>query len=297
MSETIQEIAKRHQSVLLKESLELMAWDRPGLKIADLTLGLGGHLEAFLKNFPKPSEVWAFDQDPEALSLAKQRLKDFPDIHFVHANFESLREHCSIRFDRIFVDLGVSSLQLDEPERGFSFRKEGPLDMRMDPSRGRPAWQLLAEVREPELVQILREYGEERRAPVYARRWVRERKKGAIRRTEDFVEALGHRLDSKMPNGMHPLTKVFQAIRIWTNREMDVLDSLLEQVPSWLNKNGRLGIISFHSLEDRRVKWSLKGRLKPLHKKVIQASDEERAQNPRSRSAKLRVYELPSEPE
>jgi 16S rRNA (cytosine1402-N4)-methyltransferase len=194
-------------------------------------------------------------------------------------------------FDRIAIDLGVSSFQLDQAERGFSFQKKGPLDMRMNPEEGQPAWEKLLQVTEKELADIFYFFGEEPRARAFARRWMTIRKTAKIRTTEDFVQAFGHRLDSKDPKGRHPLTRIFQGIRIWVNDEFGQIDRAMELLPQRLKPGGRLGVITFHSLEDRKVKSGLRGKLIPVNKKVIVASDQERSENPRARSAKLRVYE------
>lgn len=268
-----------------------MAWSETTVRVADLTVGMGGHLKAFLAANPEAAYVLAADQDQAALKIAKDVLSDWPQIDFKHQNFEAMTRWVGESFDRIFIDLGVSSLQLDDASRGFSFRTNGPLDMRMNPTVGPSARDWLYECTEEDFVRVLRDYGEERRAPLIARKWVHLRKTTDVRSTQDFVEALGFHLDSKTKKGTHPLTKVFQAVRIHVNRELDVLDGLLKALPKLLKKNGRVGIISFHSLEDRLVKWSLRGKLKPINKKVIQATDEEIRSNPRSRSAKLRVYE------
>jgi len=163
--------------------------------------------------------------------------------------------------------------------------------MRMNPTKGEAAWEFLEHCDEKELADILKNYGEERKANLFASRFVRERAKKSIRSTKDFVEALGFHLDSRNRKGRHPLTRVFQALRIHVNQEFEVLESILGDLPDLLKKNGRLAIITFHSLEDRAVKWALKARLSPINKKVIRASLEEQSENPRARSAKLRVYE------
>jgi 16S rRNA (cytosine1402-N4)-methyltransferase len=283
-----------HTPVLVEEVCELMTW-QTAHAIADLTVGGAGHLSELLKRNSRPDRIVIYDQDPAALRVASDRLQPWQPIEARHSNFENFEQEEG-QFDRILVDLGVSSHQLDTPQRGFSFQKEGPLDMRMNPQGEVTAADLLFDLSEAELADLFYHDGEERRARVYARRW-QEAKSQYSRSltTLDFVRALDHRPDSKDPQGRHPLTRVFQALRIRVNREFHVLDRLLDFVPQKLSPQGRLGIISFHSLEDRRVKWGLRGKLKPINKKVVIASADEQKRNPRSRTAKLRVYERQSD--
>jgi 16S rRNA (cytosine1402-N4)-methyltransferase len=280
-----------HQPVLVREFLELLRLNRPGLRVADLTVGGGGHLKALLTGSPRPSEIFAMDQDPAALAAAKKNLAPFEPIHWQHGNFRLIRERMTAPFDRVFVDLGVSSHQLDVAERGFSFQKEGPLDMRMNPEAGEPISEWLTHCSVEELVETFREFGEEPRAKFFARKLDDARRKRRIATTKDLVEALGSSLTAKDHRGRHPLTRIFQALRMKANDELGALADLLHVIPEILNQGGRAGILTFHSLEDREVKWGLKGRLKAINKKVIQASDEEARVNARSRSAKLRVFE------
>ena len=279
----------QHSSILVDEICEYLSWE--GIdRLVDLTVGGGGHLEALLRRFPRPREIIAFDQDPAALAAAQKRLKDFEPIRWVHSNFRHLSKHIEGPVDRLVVDLGVSSHQLDSADRGFSFQKEGPLDMRMNPTDGEPVWKWLMRCGEEELAQILWVYGEERASRRLARRWV-ERRHPGIQTTTGFVEALGFELGSKDRTGRHPLTRVFQALRIHINQEVQALEELLDQIPLKLQKSGRAAILTFHSLEDREVKWRLRGKLKALNKKVIIAKEGELKANPRARSAKLRCFE------
>jgi 16S rRNA (cytosine1402-N4)-methyltransferase len=280
-----------HTPVLVKEVLELLSWSSPGLVVADLTVGGGGHLKALLLKNPRPVKILALDQDREALKAAKENLREFEPIQWEHGNFRYVLTRSATKFDRIFVDLGVSSHQLDSAERGFSFQKDGPLDMRMNPEEGSPISDWLMRCSIEELSDVLYVYGEESRARHFARSWGEVREKKQIDTTRDFVEALGFSLDSKDHRGRHPLTRVFQALRIQANDEFSALRDLLSELPNLLTTNGRVGILTFHSLEDREVKWALKGKLRPINKKVLQASREEAKENPRSRSAKLRVFE------
>ncbi|TVQ79536.1 MAG: 16S rRNA (cytosine(1402)-N(4))-methyltransferase RsmH [Bradymonadales bacterium] len=281
----------QHIPVLTASVLEKMAWSEPIHSLLDATVGGGGHLRLLLENCPSVERLVALDQDLVAIGEAKKNLKDFPQVEFFHGSFGNFLKAETRFYDRILMDLGVSSFQLDSAERGFSFQKDGPLDMRMNPEAGKPAWQRLAEVSERDFAKLLFEYGEEPRARRLARTWVRERKTASVKTTEAFVRALGYRLDSKDHRGRHPLTRTFQAIRVWVNDEMGQLDLALQEIPRVLAPAGRLGVITFHSLEDRRVKLGLRGKLKAINRKVIQASDEETLSNPRARSAKLRVYE------
>lgn len=281
-----------HLPVLKDEVLELFKWDLPIQSFADLTLGGGGHFEILLQSCAAVEKVYAFDQDLQTLNRTKQRLSStYPQAEWIHDNFEQIEKYVKEPLDRILIDLGVSSFQLDDESRGFSFRHNGPLDMRMNPHSGVSAAEYLAEVDEQDLADVLWKYGEERRSRALAARLVEARSQKALETTQDLVESFGFKLESRSSKGKHPLTRVFQAIRIQVNREMEVLETLLEKLPSLLSKNGRLAVITFHSLEDRAVKWGLRGKLKPINKKVICASREESRTNPRSRSAKLRVYE------
>lgn len=278
-----------HTPVLLEEVLKTLRWDEARVDVADLTIGGGGHLRALLESSSKPNRVVACDQDLTALEAAKRNLSAFNDIEFHHLNFRDFKT-LEGSFDRIFLDLGVSSHQLDEADRGFSFQKEGPLDMRMDPSRGEPIIEWLMRCDEKTLAEVFEVYGEDPYARKVARKWVEVRFKKKVRTTREFVEALGFSLDSKVRGGRHPLTRVFQALRIQANDEIGALREVLEVLPEKLRPGGRLGILTFHSLEDREVKWGLKGRLEMLTKKPLVASESELHSNPRARSAKLRVY-------
>jgi len=280
-----------HQSVLLQEVLEGLAWTDPDQVVMDLTVGGAGHLYELLKRNPPAKEVWAFDRDEVALSKSRVRLKDFSQVKFVHSRFDAWPEFVDAAPTRVLADLGVSSFQLDDAARGFSFRREGPLDMRMDPSRGQSLQEWLQAAQEEEISQALWDFAEERRSRYYARRLVHERKTNPLATTKDLVEALGFRLDSRDRQGHHPLTRVFQGLRIQVNDEFGALKNLLKQLSERLAVGGRVAIITFHSLEDRLVKWALRDELKAINKRVIIPTEEEARTNPRSRSAKLRVYE------
>ena len=256
----------------------------------DATVGGGGHSRLILETDITVRLV-ALDQDPVALAAARQNLAEFGDrVTFWHGNFAdfSPADQC---FDGVLADLGVSSPQLDRPERGFSFRHAGALDMRMNTTQPLTAAELVNHGSERELADIFYHYGEERLSRRIARQIVGRR---PFQTTTALADAIAASVPGKYRHGrIHPATRVFQALRIAVNRELDVLEQLVEVAPSWLAPAGRIAIISFHSLEDRRVKHGLRNheQLKVLTKKPITASDEEIRRNPRARSAKLRLAE------
>jgi 16S rRNA (cytosine1402-N4)-methyltransferase len=294
--------APLHRSVLLKETIDFLA-PRPGGRYCDATVGLGGHATAILEGSAPDGRLWAVDRDLDALAIARVELGRFAErVRFLHAPFSEARRLLeadgALPLDGCLVDLGVSSPQLDRAERGFSFRRPGPLDMRMDQSRGETAAQYLARVSEAELEGVLRELGEERYARRIARFIVEDREKAPI----DTTAALAALVARAIPRREHhkdPATRTFQALRIVVNGELGELERLLEDLPACLAPEGRLAIISFHSLEDRMVKWRFRALAEPkgerrfriLTKKPITASEQELAVNPRARSAKLRVLE------
>ena len=294
-----------HEPVLLAEVLEWLD-PRPGGRYCDATLGLGGHARAILERSAPDGRLIGLDRDPQALVTAGARLAEFGDrVTLVHAEFarakEVLTEVGAIPVDGFLVDLGVSSPQLDRPERGFSFRESGPLDMRMDPTRGETAGDLLRRVDEQELETIIRDYGEERYAGRIARNIIEARDRGEL----DSTGALGAIVARAMPRHewhKNPATRTFQALRIAVNQELTQIERLLDQLADCLRPGGRLCIIAFHSLEDRIVKRRLRAlagrdgthspaRVRLLNKHVVVAGDVERERNPRSRSAKLRAAE------
>lgn len=299
-----------HHSVLLQEVLK--SFEPCSLfRFVDGTLGAGGHSEAILKAHPEITHFIGFDQDPQALELSKVRLAPFKDkIELIHANFASLAKHVT-EVDGILVDLGVSSMQFDQGEKGFSFMRDGPLDMRMNPKESLSAKEIVNEWDEASLGRIFRDYGEEKRWRRAANTLVIARKAKPIETTGELVKILEPVLrDYKQK--IHPLTKVFQALRIAVNRELEVLETFLEQALKVLKPGGRLAVISFHSLEDRIVKHFFRNAASDkvsttglggglfqdkdpicivLTTKPLEASDEEVSENPRSRSAKLRVIE------
>jgi 16S rRNA (cytosine1402-N4)-methyltransferase len=298
--------------VLLRETIELLAAERGGLFV-DCTVGLGGHSEAILQASPD-ARVLGIDRDEEALGLATERLAQYGSrFRSVHADFRELTRvlaTAKVRQVRgVVADLGVSSLQLDSPGRGFSFRHEAPLDMRMDISGGETAAELLGRLSEVEIARIIFEYGEERRSRRIARWIVERRERGEpIQTTHDLADLVARAVGPDKKRRIHPATRTFQALRIAVNGELENLDRFLVQAVDHLEEAGRLAVISFHSLEDRIVKRTLlklSGRcqcpprlpvcicgvtrqISILTRRAIVPGEEEIEENPRSRSAKLR---------
>lgn len=284
-----------HCSVLLAESLHGLHI-RPGGHYVDVTVGLGGHAEAILEALGPGGRLTALDQDPTSLSLARERLKRFDDrVRFVKGNFERFDEHADLDSDSVdglLADLGVSSPQLDRAERGFSLMRSGPLDMRMDPTQGPTGLELLQRATEEEVEEWLRVAGEERFARKLARRLVEVAP--TLVTTEDLAVAVSRWIPRRGKS--HPATRVFMALRMAVNRESECLVEFLKRAPAVLKPGGRLVVITFHSGEDRTVKWfgrnaAAEGTLTIVTKKPLEPTDEERRANPRSRSAKLRVFE------
>lgn len=299
-----------HFSVLLKESVDGLAI-KPGGIYIDGTFGRGGHSRAILDRLGAGGKLIAIDQDPAAIEYANQHFQD-ERFEIVHASFEDLAKICEQRdligkIDGVLLDLGVSSPQLDEAERGFSFMHEGPLDMRMNPEVGISAKDWLMEVDEATLAKVLKDYGEEKFARKIARAVSHDAKAGLIQTTKDLADLIGRVMPFKEKH-KNPATRSFQAIRIYINRELEVLENVLSASLDVLAKNGRLSIISFHSLEDRIVKRFLReqstvkdlypdlpvlitqgeARLKLIGKPIF-PGDEELQANRRSRSSVLRI--------
>jgi 16S rRNA (cytosine1402-N4)-methyltransferase len=273
----------------------------------DATAGAGGHSRAILERSGPNGRVIGIDRDAAILGLARENLAPFGDrVRLVHARFSQipsvLEQAAALPLDGCIADLGVSSVQLDTPERGFSFRRPGPLDMRMDQSSGETAAELLQRVDEEELAQILHDLGEERFARKIAAAVVRSRDSGELTTTGALSSLVARSVPRREPN-KDPATRVFQALRIAVNNELGELQQFLQETPACIRPGGRLVVISFHSLEDRMVKRAFKAlamgnpenpdapRFRILTKHVVVASDQERATNPRSRSAKLRAAE------
>jgi len=286
-----------HVSVLLKEAIDFLAIRRGGTCI-DATLGLGGHSLEIASRLGPQGHLIGLDKDTQALELARKRLfadpAGKPKITLLHSSFAEIGKLAPpASADGILADLGVSSLQFGDPGRGFSFQAEGPLDMRMDPQGERTADQVVNHMREEDLANVIYEFGEERRSRRIARAIVRAR---PIRSTAHLAQVISAALRSMKPGRIHPATRIFQAIRIFVNRELDDLKALLEAAPQVLKPGGRLVVISFHSLEDRIVKDAVRdgakaGIYQVLTKKPVEATEAEIASNPRSRSAKLRAAE------
>jgi 16S rRNA (cytosine1402-N4)-methyltransferase len=304
-----------HVSILLQEWLQDLK-DKQLTYYIDATLGAGGHSEGVLKEHPELKALIGIDQDTHALKIAEERLQPWKSkLILIHENFSDLKsivQKLDIgSVDGILIDLGVSSMQLDEKERGFSFGKEGPLDMRMNQEGNLTAADIVNDWSEQEIGTILRDYGEERKWRQAAKEIVSARKHRTIETTLDLVDVLKPVFPAYNKKGVHPMTLVFQGLRIAVNEELKVLENVLPQAIEALSPGGLLGVISFHSLEDRIVKnvfrlaastWdNLDGprdlanpkdpTIKLVHKKPLIPSDEEMRRNTRSRSAKLRIVE------
>jgi len=305
--------ATEHASVLLGEALEALAPHAAGSYL-DATLGRGGHTAAILRHLGEAGRVLAVDRDPDAVRAGQRRFAGDERVSIVRGNFAELEQIAvqagfSAGFDGVLLDVGVSSPQLDDPARGFSFMRDGPLDMRMDPEAGRSAADWLAIVSERDLAQVLFEYGEERHGRRIARAIVAARAVTPIRSTGQLAELIAGAVPGREP-GKHPATRSFQAIRIYINDELAALDAALEASLALLKPGGRLCVISFHSLEDRRVKRFIRRQAEvaepwrglpdiPAHArpvlrpvgKAVRAGAAEIKANPRARSAVLRAAE------
>ena len=291
----------QHVPVLLEEALQYLNV-RPGGVYVDATLGLAGHSSEIAKRLGAKGRLICFDRDSEAMEAARARLEEvraelgseMPEVVFEPRAFSeasTLIEPGSL--DGLLADFGVSSLQLDEAHRGFSFRTDGPLDMRMDTRSGETAEQVVNQEDENELADLIYEFGEERRSRRIARAIVRAR---PITTTAELARVVSAAAPSMKGDKIHPATRTFQALRIRVNDELGEIRTLLESAPSLLKPGGRLVLISFHSLEDRLVKDAFReaGRNKVyevLTKKPVVAGEQEEMRNPRSRSAKLRAVE------
>jgi 16S rRNA (cytosine1402-N4)-methyltransferase len=290
---------KRHVPVLLKDAIEFLHV-RTGATVADCTLGMAGHATEIVRSLGPQGHLIGFDRDPEALALAKKQLENVanelgsraPKITLIGEAFSSIARHVEpASLDGILADFGISSLQLGEAHRGFSFSADGVLDMRMDTRQGPTAAQVVNEASEHELANLIYEYGEERRSRRIARAIVRGR---PVTTTGQLARIVATAAPAMKQDRIHPATRTFQALRIYVNRELDEIRALLEAAPTLLKPSGRLVVISFHSLEDRIAKDSLregahKGIWEVLTKKPVTPDEEQIESNPRSRSAKLRA--------
>ncbi len=289
----------RHVPVLLKEAIEFLDV-RAGSTVVDCTLGMAGHAAEIARRLGPTGHLIGFDRDAEALELARARLttvfdelgSQAPRLTLVGEAFSSIARRVEpASVDGILADFGVSSLQLDEARRGFSFMADGDLDMRMDTRQAPTAAQVVNEASERELADLIYEYGEERRSRRIARAIVRGR---PVTTTGQLSRIVASAAPAMKQDRIHPATRTFQALRIFVNRELDEIRALLETAPTLLKPSGRLVVISFHSLEDRIAKDSLRegaqhGIWEILTKKPATAGEEEMDRNPRSRSAKLRA--------
>ena len=289
-----------HEPVLTSEVLRYIAPARAGL-IVDCTVGLGGHAKALLE--AGASRLLGLDRDADALAFARQELAAYADrVELVHADYRGLSDVLDARgiqqVDGALADLGVSSMQLDADGRGFSFRRDEPLDMRMDRSAGATASELVNTATEAELADVIWRYGEERFSRRIARRIVEERQRTPVMTTGALAAIVRRAVPGRGYHRIDPATRTFQALRIWVNRELEGLDAFLTAAAARLREGARLVVISFHSLEDRIVKHTLRalstGRgalVTVLTKRPVVADDAELARNPRARSAKLRAAE------
>jgi 16S rRNA (cytosine1402-N4)-methyltransferase len=281
----------RHVSVLPQEVIKLLD-PQPGEVWVDATTGAGGHTRQIAERVGPNGHVFALDQDAKMLELAATRLAGLP-VRLIQANFDQLLEVLAreniTQVNGLLADLGFCSDQLDDATRGLSFREDGPLDMRLDTSTGQTAAELVNTMSEEGLADVFYEFGEERKSRWVAKRIVERRREQKFSRTGELAELV--RSTVPRSGGIDPATRVFQALRIAVNDELGALDRLLGMLPEIVATGGRVGMISFHSLEDRRVKqafrdqafWSVRT------KKPVEASEAEVARNPRSRSAKFRV--------
>ncbi|MCI6277785.1 MAG: 16S rRNA (cytosine(1402)-N(4))-methyltransferase RsmH [Clostridium sp.] len=305
----------KHVSVLLEECMQGLNIKENGIYV-DCTMGGAGHSSEILKHLSKKGRLIGIDQDNDALKASKERLKDYENVTYVHNNFYNIYdilESLNIeKVDGILMDLGVSSYQLDNGERGFSYMKDAPLDMRMDRDNGLSAYEVVNKYSLEELYKVIKEYGEEKFAKRIAQFIVSRREDKPIETTFELVDIIKAAIPAKARReGPHPAKRTFQAIRIEVNSELAILNKAIEDSIEKLNEGGRLAIITFHSLEDRIVKTKFKELEKPctcpkefpicicgkkpkvkvITRKPIDPSEEELEINPRSRSAKLRVAE------
>ena len=305
----------KHISVLLNECIEGLNIKEDGIYV-DGTLGGAGHSSEIIKNLCERGRLIGIDQDKDALKAAKEKLKDYNNVTFVHSNFyniENILHDLNIAgVDGILMDLGVSSYQLDNGERGFSYMQDAPLDMRMNRENSLSAYEVINSYSEEDLFRIIKDYGEEKFAKRIANFIINKRKEKNIESTLELVDVIKAAIPAKARReGPHPAKRTFQAIRIEVNKELEIIEKTIRDGVERLNVGGRMAIITFHSLEDRIVKTVYKNLANPctcpssfpvcvcnkkpivkiITRKPIEASKEELDYNPRSRSAKLRVIE------
>ncbi|OOB75362.1 ribosomal RNA small subunit methyltransferase H [Clostridium haemolyticum] len=301
-----------HVPVLLEETIDSLNIKEDGIYV-DCTLGGAGHSSYILKRLSKKGKLIGIDQDINALEAAKERLKNYDNVVYVHNNFYNLAsvlDELNIeKVDGILMDLGVSSYQLDTPERGFSYMQDAVLDMRMNTEESVSAYNVVNEYSEEELFRIIKEYGEERFARKISKAIVKQREIEPIKTTLELVKIIKKVIPMKFQQGGHPAKKTFQAIRIEVNHELEILNKTIEDGVKYLNSHGRISIITFHSLEDRIVKnkfkelenpctcpkefpiciCGMKPVVKVITRKPLEPSQEEKENNSRSKSSKLRV--------
>lgn len=305
----------KHISVLLQECLDGLNIRKDGIYV-DCTLGGAGHSSEIVKRLSEEGRLIGIDQDKDALKAAGERLKEFNNVTLVHSNFHDIYNvinNLDIEgVDGILIDLGVSSYQLDNGERGFSYMQDAPLDMRMNRENPLSAYEIVNNYSEEEIFRIIKEYGEEKFAKRIAGFIVKAREEKPVETTLELVDIIKAAIPAKARReGPHPAKRTFQAIRIEVNRELDIIETTIRDGVEKLNKGGRMAIITFHSLEDRIVKnvyrdlanpctcpssfpicvCNKEAKVKLISRKPIEASEEELEYNPRSRSAKLRVIE------
>jgi 16S rRNA (cytosine1402-N4)-methyltransferase len=289
-------VATDHTPVLLDESMALLAV-RPGGFYVDGTVGLGGHAHEILMRSAPDGRVLGIDRDAETLERAKERLAFFGGrVRLVHGDYREIPEILGgVRPDGVLLDLGVSSAQLDDPERGFSFQAEGPLDMRMDRSRGESARELVNRMPEDELADVIYRFGEERASRRIARAIAEARRRAPISTTTELAAIVRRAARRPGRSRLDPATRSFQAIRIQVNREIAGLGDAIGAVAACLALGGRMGVIAFHSLEDREVKLRFRALVREgfrlLTKKPVRPGEAEVLRNPRARSARLRAIE------
>ena len=293
----MREPSSLHTSVLPAEVLSHLAIE-PGMRVVDGTLGGGGHTRLLAGAVGPGGLVIGIDRDPAAIERGARELAGLP-VRFAQANFCDIPEVLDAlsidRVDRVLLDVGLSSDQLADDTRGFSFDSDGPLDLRFDPTEGEPAWRLVNRMRPESLADIIHEFGEERYSRRIARRIATVRDKEPIRTARDFARVIVGAIPRQTPPPrIHPATRTFQALRIAVNQELKSLRIALQRIPTRLAPGGRLAVISFHSLEDRLVKEAFRNRQTwdNLTRSPVEAGDDEVLRNPRSRSAKLRAAAL-----
>jgi len=285
----------QHVPVLADEVLSALR-PSPGKVLVDGTLGGGGHARLLAEAVRPSGRIIALDRDATAIERAADALRNFP-VQALHANFSDLPEVLAQlgidRVDGILLDLGLSSDQLADPHRGFSFHSAGPLDLRFDTTRGEPAWKLLERLSAEHLSDLIFKYGEERYSRKIARRIVETRRAEPIDTADSLARLVRQSVPRSRDERIDPATRTFQALRIAVNEELKWLDVALRRLPDCLRTGGRIAVISFHSLEDRQVKGAFRddARLAVVNRRLIRPSEAETAANPRARSAKLRVAE------